>query len=91
MALYTARAKRFAGMLQAGTTESEFVRDKTTAELNDVTGKYPLMKKYCHVTIQFGYCTLFAMVFPLAPLMCLLANVVELRCACLPCTQLNSM
>jgi len=35
--------------------------------------------EYSEMVIQFGYCTLFAAAFPLAPLLAVLNNVVEIR------------
>jgi len=35
--------------------------------------------EYCEMVVQFGYMTLFASTFPIAPLMALLNNIVEIR------------
>ena len=44
--------------------------------------EYPprgLYKEYLELVVQFGFLTLFATAFPLAPLFCLLNNVLEIR------------
>ena len=41
--------------------------------------KLYLFEEYLEMVIQFGFCTIFVAAFPLAPLMALLNNIVEIR------------
>ena len=52
-----------------------FVESQTILETESTV----LVKKYAEIFIQFGYITMFAPVFPLAPLFSFLCNLLELK------------
>ena len=55
--------------------EKNYMRD-FLLEKNE---KLYLFDEYLEMVIQFGFCTIFVAAFPLAPLMALLNNIVEIR------------
>ena len=72
------REMTMAKLIKDGTSENEYAREQVFAQsvLEEYAGVY---LDYSELAIQFGYTTLFAVAFPLAPLLGLLSNVVELR------------
>ena len=70
------------------TTYEEYAAVTTNTQYGNSTvvmvprryGTHPgVFKDYSKLAIQYGYCVLFASAFPLAPVACAVANVVELR------------
>ncbi|KFD72969.1 hypothetical protein M514_00103, partial [Trichuris suis] len=59
----------------SGRYQSQWRKDFTLNDLS-LDGVYT---EYLEMMVQFGYVTLFISLFPLAPLICLLNNIVEVR------------
>ncbi|XP_072017644.1 anoctamin-4-like isoform X2 [Amphiura filiformis] len=59
----------------SGDTYDQWERDYNLGSL----GPQGLFKEYLEMTIQFGFITIFAAAFPLAPLFALINNIMEIR------------
>lgn len=53
--------------------------DRSPAERQNNLADYETFHDYAEMVIQFGYVTLFVVAFPIAPLMALISNYVEIR------------
>jgi hypothetical protein len=51
----------------------------TDAWVQSAKSEYENFESYCAVVVQFAYVTLFSVAFPLAPLLALINNLVEMR------------
>ncbi|CAM9365447.1 unnamed protein product [Phaeothamnion confervicola] len=69
------KGKRLAGAARVRSQLSKVTEEAFEAELQQPD--VDIGDEYMEMIIQFGYCTMFAVVFPLAPLMALLNNVAE--------------
>jgi len=70
------KVQLFRFMKATGEQQEEIPQWEQDSKLSDYQGILP---EYCEMVIQFGYITLFASAFPLAPLMAVLNNMIEIR------------
>jgi len=63
-------------MKETGETKDEIPEWEENSKLSDFAGTLP---EYTEMIIQFGYITLFASAFPLAPFLAVMNNMVEIR------------
>jgi len=68
--------RRIAKGLEADKEPEQLAQWEIEGKKENYTGTFD---EYCEMVIQFGYVTMFAASFPLAPLLAVLNNVVEIR------------
>jgi len=68
--------RRIAKGLEAEKEPEQLAQWEIEGKKENYTGTFD---EYCEMVIQFGYVTMFAASFPLAPLLAVLNNVVEIR------------
>jgi hypothetical protein len=74
----TAAAELYGQIAQKETTYAQYAAAVAHAQYSSST--YPgVFKDYSELAIQYGYCVLFASAFPLAPVICGIAMVIEVR------------
>ena len=60
-------------------SEPQYVQDFKLAPTNN----FLLFNEYLEIVVQFGFITIFVCAFPLAPLLALINNVLEIRYECI--------
>jgi len=62
-----------------GNTDNGWGGDESTEVVDELLDEYEQFDDYLEMVIEYGYITLFASAFPLAPILSMICNLVELR------------